>query len=314
MMRRHLTSTLTTFAMVATFLLAPMAHAAPLLDLFDMLPTGSRTAIAVDVSALRTSKHFDSVIAMLDSVDELRSIRLGTESGLHVKSDLDAIAMVVMLDGRGVAAVRGKKLDAKKARAFLAKRGKGKVEERKVGDKVVLQSAGGPSVAFLSDKVALIGPSDLIGKALSIRAGKKQAVFRAGALAYLGKKAAKDAPFWAVGAVQKTDRDRLVKAGRTIVAGIVNYSVRGDLGTGLTVTTTASCTSEKACKNLNASIQGELDDLRSRMALKLLGVTSYLDKVSLSQKTDQLTLKVDLDETSLSVLLAVGPKVYSALR
>lgn len=307
------TLALLTLALPALLTVAP-AHAAPLNDLFDRLPTGARTAIAIDVAALRASKHFNQVIAVLESVDEVRSVRFGPDSGLSPATDLDAIAMVVMLDGRGVAAVRGKKLDAKKARTYLTKRGKGKLDERKVDGGVILQSAGGPSVAFLGDQMALVGPSDLVGKALGVKPGKREPVLRAGSLAYLHKAAPKDAPFWAIGATQVADRERLKKAGRTIVAGVANYSVRGDLGSDLTVTTTATCTSEKACTTLGESIEGKLNELKSAMTLKLLGVAAYLDKVSLAQSADKLTLKVDLDDSSLGVLLAVGPRLYKAFR
>lgn len=304
-------SLVSAFCVAALLLLAPLAWAAPLDELFDRLPSGGRTAIAVDFATLRGSKHFKGVLTMLDAVKELRSVRVAKGSGLHPSSDLDAIAMVVMKDGRAVAAVRGKKLDPETTRTWLT--GKGKLKEKKVGAHTILTGKGRPSVAFIDETTALVGPADLVKLALGVVGGKKKAVFRSGGLAGVHKSAPKSAPFWSVGVLNKDDRGRLKRTGRTVVAGISSYTVKGELGSSLSVSTQATCTSPEAGEALRASIQGRLDAVKGKTALKLLGVSSYLDRVKVTKAGKQVTLKVDLDDGALGVLLTVGPKVYAAL-
>lgn len=304
---------LTLLWIAALLLLTVPATAAPLEDLFNQLPGGGRTVIGMDVAALRSSKHFSGVLVMLDKVKELKSVRVSKDSGLHPSKDLDAIALVVMKDGRAIAAVRGKKLDEAVTRTWMTtKAGKGPTEKT-VGTHTILRGKSGPSVAFLNGQIALIGPADLIKLALRVADGKKKAVIKAGGLAGAYKGAPKDAPFWAAGVLNNDDRGRLKRTGRNVVAGISSYTVKGDLGSSLTVSTQANCMSANAGEALRASIQEKLDMVRGKTALRLLGVTSYLDRVKVTKQGKQVTLKVDLDDGSLGLLLAVGPQIYSAL-
>jgi hypothetical protein len=301
---------------VAALLLATAADAsaAPMRHLFSKLPTGARTAIAIDIKKLRESKHFDGAMGVIESIDELASVRLGAESGLHPRGDIDALALVVMADGDGVAALEGKKLDKAKVRSYLKKRAGGKFEEETVHGRTLLGGGKGPSVAFLSDTVAIVGPPRLVKKALATAVGKHHAVFKAGGLTYLLEKAETDAPLWAIGSITPKDRELLQKSGRGVVAGITRYFMRGDLTNGLVVKTTAGCTSAEACGKLREKIQGELDAIKAKTALRLLGVTSYIEKIAVAQQEDHMTLDLSLDDASLSTLLAVGPRVYSILR
>ena len=301
-------------AALAVTTASPPAAAAPMADLFAKLPAGARTAVSIDMKKLRATPHFDEMVGLLGSIKDLGAVRLESGSGLDPKTDIDALAIVLMGNGDGVGIARGKKLDEAKTRKYYKGKDKSAFKEEKVEGKAVMKVGKDTFIAFVGKHEALVGSKKLVDKALKVLAGKGTAVTRSGPLVAPLKVVGSDGPVWAIGTVPESDRKSLKKKGRTTVAGVKQYFVRSDFTAGVSIKIRATCTTDEACKKLHDSIKKGIDGAKEKTALKLLGVSSYLDKVSMFHTKNDLRMDITLDELTFTTLLAVGPKVYAILR
>jgi len=296
-----------TVTLFVVALCAPLGvRAASWQELVSCVPGGSSGLSGADFATLRSSAHFGGLLDLLGAARRGVSVPRDPASGMDPRGETDRGVTALYGTREELSVLKGR-FDAAKIKAYYQGKLGAKFKEIAIPGAAAMSASKGQTLALIGPDRALIGSDKRVKAAVAACAkGKASNAFF--------KVARSSEPVWFAGNVSKKQRAAIAARDEPDMANL--HAMRGwaRLGEGLSAHVDLVSDSDEHAAGIERRVKQRMDQLRGRTSVKLLGLTAFLDatRVSLGGKATAVATVLAPAQTSL--LLSLGPKVFSALK
>jgi hypothetical protein len=284
-------------------------------DDLSLVPKDSAALFMLNLKQARGTRVFQKIIEARDKdPNSAKGYRdFVQKCNLDPVTDLDSLFLAVPANAQQsreyTLILRGRyqpEAIAACVRKSAAERGQTPQESDYNGVHILGLGDKGPQLAVLAKRAIVIAGSDSIRRVIDLHTGKlpvsESARDNKELAAMLARTHTSDA-FWWIGQVPSFIAERL-RGSPQFGAAASLHSISGsvDIGTGVAVHADLDLGSDADATALHGSVTNELNNLRQDSRLALIGMTGYVDTITVAAKKSTFVADIKLNEKQLDDL------------